>query len=421
MSRLDRSVKKGRGPHDQGRQAARPLQRHSRSRALKHGVALAGLALAMLVTGCAGDYPQTTFRPVTDFGREIHGLFTEIFWWTMAVLAVVEFGLLFIIIKFRDRPGAPEPKQIHGNNTLELLWTLIPAIIVAFIVVPTVRTIFQTYRNPPNGALIVEAIGHQWWWEFQFPQYGPNARTSNQLYLPVGRPIEIRTSSADVIHSFWVPRIGGKRDNFPVPALPDGAAPRERFHHIVFTLDQPGDYSGQCAEYCGLGHALMRMRIVAVPAAQFDAFLDKIQGKPAPSAGATAQPVAAGIAPVAAATAQADTAPAGPPGAPPAGTIQRQGFDIFTTHACVACHRIAGTPAVGRIGPDLTLLGDRWAIGAGTLPNTLQNVERWITDPGAVKEGAKMPGVKVPGGGIPPTGLTPDQVAAVAAYLESLK
>lgn len=396
-------------------------------RALRRGAASGGAVLAsVLLAGCAGDYPQTTFRPVTDFARQTDALFHYIFWLTVGILVIVEVVLFYVIVRYRDRPGA-EAKQIHGNNKLEVAWTIAPAIIVVLIIVPTVRTIFRSYELPPKGALTVEAIGHQWWWEFKYPQYGPNARTSNQLYLPVGRPVEIVTSSADVIHSWWVPRLSGKRDAFPIPALPPGATPPTRYHHLVFTVDSPGVYWGQCAEYCGAGHALMQMRVVAVSQDSFATMVhDFVNGTPAQPAGAAPATTTAmaSVAPLPAGQAKADSAKAAAParpGAPPEGTEARKGYDIFMTHACVACHRIAGTPAIGRIGPDLTLVGLRWAIGAGTLKNSPADIEKWVTDPGAVKQGAKMPGVKVPGGGIPPTGLTPTQVAAVAAYLSSLK
>ncbi len=397
-------------------------------RALRRGLVLGAVGLVGLLAACsASAHPQTIFDPVTDYGRTLDELFHSIFWWTIWILVVVELGIVWLVIRFRDRPGAEDPKQIHGNNKLELIWTLVPAVIVVAITVPSVKTIFQTYQKAPQGALIVEAIGHQWWWEFRYPQYD-GARTSNQLYLPVGRPVEMKLSSVDVIHSWWVPRLGGKRDNFPIPAIPSGAKEPTRYHRLLFTVEEPGEYSGQCAEYCGTSHALMRMRVMAVQPDEFAKVIAQFQGKaPAPAGVQTAatQTQAASVVALGSAGGQdsAQAQPAAPPkpGAPPEGTLERQGYDVFTTHACVACHRIAGTSAVGQIGPDLTKVGARWAIGAGTLDNTQQNIQTWIHNPQAVKPGALMPGTKTSGGGLPPTGLTDEQVRQVAAYLSSLK
>ncbi len=406
-------------------------------RALRHAFAVAAAGtLTLLAVACGPDlYPQTIFHPVTDYGRQLNDLFADVFWWTIWILILVELGLVYILFRFRDREGAPEPKRIYGNNKLELLWTVIPAVIVVAITVPSVRTIFHTYQKAPQDALVVQAIGHQWWWEFKYPQYGPTARTSNQLYLPVGRPVEVVLTSVDVIHSWWVPRLGGKRDNFPIPAQPEGATEPTRYHRLLFTPEETGEYSGQCAEYCGEEHALMRMRVVVVEPQAFQEFITQVSTGQAPTAAGPA-PVQAGVLPAAGAgaapsgqgPAQPDTAAAAAqaaaparPGAPQEGTPERQGYDVFMSHACVACHRIAGTSAPGLIGPDLTKIGARWAIGAGTLPNTPDNITRWIMNPQAIKPGAMMPGANVPGGGIPATGLTEEQARQIAAYLSSLK
>ncbi|MGH7481843.1 MAG: cytochrome c oxidase subunit II [Longimicrobiales bacterium] len=365
-----------------------------------------GAALLVLATAaCVGEFPQSTFRPVTDFAREIDDLFTSIFWWTIIVLVVVEVGIVYILVRFRARDGGPDARKIYGDNKLELFWTLIPAVIVVFITVPTVQTIFRTYRDAASSALVVEAIGPQWWWEFRYPELG--IVTANQLYLPVGREIDIRLASADVIHNFWIPRLGGKRYNYPVVARPAEDEQRPNYHRLVFTISEPGEYSGQCAEYCGLSHAIMRMNVIAVGPGAFERWTDAMR------AGGYAAPSA----PQAEAEAEAE-AVAVPP---PVGTLERQGYDIFTTRACVACHTVNGTPARGQLGPNLTNFGNRWSVGAGALSNELENVMLWIRNPQAIKPGAKMPGTRTEGGGLPPTGLTDEEVRAVATYLLSLK
>src|SRR5690606_8907327 len=240
-------------------------------------------ALAVVWVGCApANYPQSIFDPVTDFGTRINSLFASISWWTMLVLVVVECALIYILIRYRDRPGA-EPRKIYGNNLAEIAWTLGPAIIVVFILVPTVRTIFYTYEPPEGDPLVVEAIGHQWWWEFRYPELG--VTTANQMHLPVDRPVEVRLSSADVIHNFWVPQLGGKRYNYPKPAMAPGEAEGKNYNVLYFTVDTPGEYLGQCAEFCGTSHAIMRMKVVAQEPEEFDAWVaamkDTSRGLPA--------------------------------------------------------------------------------------------------------------------------------------------
>ncbi|MGH7504019.1 MAG: cytochrome c oxidase subunit II, partial [Longimicrobiales bacterium] len=208
-----------------------------------------GVALVAALTACTGgeEYPQTTFQPVTDYGEAINQVFANTFWWTMAILVLVSVLILVVIVRFRERPGQPPPKQIHGNTRLELIWTVVPAIIVVFISIPTVQTIFATQRRPAQDALLIEVVGHQWWWEFRYPEQ--NVVTANRFYIPLGREVHLRMHSADVVHSFWVPRLGGKRDVNPLPRTAEGESPR--YNHILFTATEAGEYSGQCAEFCG--------------------------------------------------------------------------------------------------------------------------------------------------------------------------
>jgi cytochrome c oxidase subunit 2 len=362
-----------------------------------------------------GQYPQTTFRTVTEFGDLINEVFANTFWWTMAVLVLVCVLLVYVIIRFRERPGQPTPKQIHGNTKLELLWTTIPAIIVVFIAVPTVAAIFETQRRAPEDALLVEVIGHQWWWEFRYPQQG--VVTANQLVLPVNRLVHLRMHSADVVHSFWIPRFGGKRDVNPPAATAEGE--RHTPNHLLFTIREPGTYSGQCAEFCGPAHAIMMMTAEAVQPDEFDRWIASMRdvGTPAQD---TAQAVSPGAQP-------AQQPPAPSPTALDA--LAEEGRTIFASRSCIACHAIANTTAKGALGPNLTRFAARPTIGAGALPNTPENLERWIRHPRSVKPSALMPGTQEgapppgnPGGPpFPATGLTDQEVRAVAAYLSSLR
>jgi cytochrome c oxidase subunit 2 len=334
---------------------------------------------------------------------------------------------------------------------------LIPAVIVVLIAIPTIRTIFENQREAPEGALQVEVIGHQWWWEFRYPEYG--VVTANELWLPVGRPIDLKMHSADVIHSFWIPRLGGKRDVNPQAKAHEGEAPS--FNHIVFTADSAGYYPGQCAEYCGDSHAIMRMGAMVVAPPEFDAWIAAMRRGDAPAAApAPAQPVAqltvatptgaAQAPPTQATPAQAQAAGQDLPGQggvrapapslPPIGQPRSptgigsavqpaysdsmyavQGREVFLGKVCTACHAIQGTTAMGMVGPSLTRFGARAYLGAGAVENNLDNLMRWIRDPQSVKPGALMPGAHTAGGAFPPTGLTEAEIRAIAMYLLSLR
>jgi len=349
--------------------------------------------LALGVAACAGEeqYPQTTFEPVTEYGRISDSLFTSVFWWMMLVLVVVFVFLGFILWKYRERPDSPEPRPIYGNTVLEILWTVGPAVIIVLMAVPTIRAIFETQRPAPEDALVVEAIGHQWWWEFRYPEQG--IVTAGQMVVPTGTPLDIRLSSADVIHSFWFPRLGGKRDANPVPRVPEGQRPRHQ-NHISITIEEPGEYLGQCAEYCGTSHAVMRMLAVAVEPAAFEDWVAGMRRDTVTTAGPALR---------------SETAP-----------LVARGREVFMRSSCIACHAIEGTNARGVIGPNLTAFGDRWSIGSGMMDNTGANLFEWIKRAPEIKKGVIMPGSDQGAGGMPPTNLSDEEIRAVAAYLSSL-
>jgi cytochrome c oxidase subunit 2 len=393
-----------------------------RSLASPPALLISTLALA----GCAagGDYPQTTFRPVSEFGRLLNGVFYNTFNWTMAIMLIVIALILFAAFRFRERPDSATPKQIHGNTTLEIAWTIVPAIIVVFIGVPTIGTIFDTQREPPEDALRIEVIGHQWWWEFRYPEY--EIVTANEMWVPTDRPVSLAMRSADVIHSFWIPRIGGKRDVNPLPRRREGEPPKHD-NYLLFTVEEPGQYLGQCAEYCGEAHAIMRMTVMAAEQPAFDSWVERMRtGGPQTTGLPPAQVVGA---PVPAQARQplfgqmpAPTGAGNPFRAPlPDAMLLEEGARIFQSSSCITCHAIAGTTAAGQVGPSLTMMGARPWIGAGASAMNHENLVAWITDPQSIKPGTLMPGTRTAGGGLPPTGLTDQEVRAVAAYLLSLK
>ena len=322
--------------------------------------------LLSAVAGCGGPFPQTTLARKSDFGAAVDQLFTTIFWWAVVVFVIVEGLLLFAIIRYRWRPGAPEPKVLHGHTALEIGWTLAPALILVFIAVPTMRTIFATSGRAPAGALRVQVIGHQWWWEYRYADLG--VVTANELHLPVGTPVQLELTSADVIHSFWAPGLGGKRD------LMQG-----RTNRIAFTAESTGEYLGQCAEFCGASHANMRLRVFVESDSAFRAWVAGQRQVPA---------------------------------ATPRGSLAERGRELFGRSACIACHTIDGIPqARGTVGPNLTHVGGRTKIAGALFPNTADNLRRWIANAPSLKPGSLMP----------PMPLPDADLAALVAYLQSLQ
>jgi cytochrome c oxidase subunit 2 len=346
-------------------------------------------ALVLALPACAGHYPQSTLKPLGDFARMVDHLLTTTVLWAAVVFVLVEGLLIFVILKFRGRPNDPEPKQIHGNTMVEIVWTMIPALILAMIAVPTVRTIFKSYELPTGPDVVeVEVIGHQWWWEFRYPKEG--LVTAGELHVPVGRPVALRMTTADVLHSFWVPQFAAKRDVFP-----------GRNTVLYFRAEVPGNFSGQCAEFCGVQHGRMAYRVVAQPEAEFEAYLEELRATGAPKA-----PVAATApADTAAKATASSTAPAAP-----ADSLAAVGEKLFTSKGCIGCHSLDATKPVG-IGPNLAKIGSRSYIAAGTLPNTDDNLAHWISDPQSIKHGVLMPNL----------GIKPDEAKALVAFLRTHK
>ncbi len=407
---------------------------------------LAGAALLLAsVSGC-GEHPQSSILPKSDFAESIHSLYVLVFWITLVILILVWGAMAYILVRFRARPDAPRPRQIRGHLGMELAWTALPAVIVIAIAIPTINTVFRTQRAAGPDILMIDVIGHQFWWEFRYPD---GVVTANDLHLPVGVPVTLRMRSADVIHSFWVPVLGGKRDLNPQVAEPaavgrppqtppnsdQGPGQAGKFNYLHFTVREAGVYRGQCAEFCGQSHSLMGVHVVADSPFEFAAWkrawrgpsVDSLAADSAAIAGA-ANPQAAQARIAAAAGGQAsdtavvqDSAVVAASGAIGGGGAARieLGRRTFHSAACVACHTIQGTNAQGQVGPNLTLFGQRQSV-AGWLENNPDNLVKWITAPQSVKPAAKMPGVSVAGGGFPATNLSTEQVRAVAEYLYSL-
>ena len=301
-----------------------------------------------------------SFDPVTREGLAI----TNLFWFELAVSALLFVGVMTVLaialVRFRARPGDPEPRQVEGNRVLEIAWTAAPILILAVVAVFMIQTV-ATVNSTAPGALQVRVIGHQWWWEYQYPSFG--IVTANELHLPVGIPAELTMESADVIHSYFVPQFGWMRDAVP-----------GKTNQVPAELHRAGVFEGTCNQYCGSEHAWMREWVYADPPDQFNAWAQQ-----------QAQSVSASGA---------------------------RGQQVFLENTCVSCHAIRGLPgATAQVGPDLTHLGSRRTIGAGVLDNTPQNLTAWIQNANTFKPGVRMP---------PFSTLSQDDLGALADYLESL-
>jgi cytochrome c oxidase subunit 2 len=337
-----------------------------------------GMILTLAVSACSSEVlPQNTLDPASERARNIDGLFTFTLIIAAIVFVLVQGAIIYTAIKFRRKKGEePRPvKQIHGNTRLEIAWTIAPALILAGLAVPTVQTIFENAEEPVN-ALEVTVTGHQWWWQYDYPDLG--VVTANELHIPVGRDVllTLTTDDNDVIHSFWVPRLSGKRDVVP-----------GHVNTLTISADDAGEYLGQCAEFCGLSHANMRLRVYAHEPADFDAW---VQSQLAPAA----------------IPAETDTG------------LRAEGWALFQSKGCAACHAINGTVAEGgglNPGPNLTYFAQRNTFAGALFERNEENLRAWLANPSALKP--MQPDLNR---GMPNLGLTDDEITALVAFLQGL-
>ncbi len=319
---------------------------------------------AVLLLACAGCGPRIdSFAPITGRGQDVENLFRLSLILSLGIFLLVAGVLTYIMIRFRGQPGETEPPQTPGHRRLEIIWTATPALLLAGLFALTLQTMI-TITRPEPSPLRIQVIGHQWWWEFRYSELG--VVTANELHVPVGQPLQLEITAADVIHSFWVPRFGWKMDAIP-----------QKINLMRLRVDQAGTVDGGCTEYCGTQHAWMRILVVAEQPSQFDSWV----GQQRQSASSPAAPAAI------------------------------QGQQIFLQNTCVNCHTISGTPAQGQVGPVLTHLGSRETLGAGVLENTPENLARYINHIQEVKPGALMPGYN----------FSDSELTALVTYLEGLK
>ncbi len=309
-----------------------PRRRPGRKR---FGLLALALPLILFVTSCASDAPQDTLKPKGPISRDIHNLVKPVFIVAAVVFVFVEFGVLYLVFRFRRRHGDDDlPEQTHGNTKLEIGWTVLPAAILGVVALGTISTLFKIDDEKSDG-VTVEVVGHQWWWGFKYDTNGdgdPEVITANDLVIPAGQNVSLEVTSRDVIHSFWIPSLNGKKD-----AVPGRISP------LMLNADEPGTYVGQCTEFCGLSHAYMRQRVVALPEDQFEDWLAHQQE--------SAQE--------------------------PTDDMAAQGAELFTTQ-CSRCHLArgindrqyrdegSGNDLVSHEAPDLTHFATRGAFAGAT-------------------------------------------------------
>ncbi|HJQ95633.1 MAG TPA: cytochrome c oxidase subunit II [Acidimicrobiia bacterium] len=329
---------------------------------------LSGLALFLTSCSVIGipDSPLDSLDPRGPFAERIDNLFWPVFWVATGVFILVEGAMVLSVFLFRDRPGRKDPRQIHGNNKLEIMWTIIPAVILASIAIPTVRAITDLTECGAD-AYPVQIIGHQWWFEYRYPL--EEVVTATELVIPAGREVCATMTSEDVLHNYWIPALNGKR--YLVPGQETS---------LRLEAYEPGVYMGQCAEFCGLSHSLMRARAVAMTEEEFSSWISS-QQEPAPQ--------------------------------PAEGSEAAAGLEVFLNR-CTQCHTIDPFNVVALdqfSGPDLTHFMSRETIAGGALEYSPANLTRWLANPPQVKPGSFMPDL----------GLTQEEIDSLIALLETLE
>ena len=323
------------------------------------------LVAAAAAAGCSGN--QNVFNPAGPAARDIASLGWQLFIVCGAVYLLTLLALAWALARRR----VPSDDTVETTASLTRTVTIATVLSIVILIGITISSVVHgrglTSPSGP-GAITVDAIGHQWWWEFQYRDLTPSdfVTSPNELHIPVGVPIQIKAMSRDVIHSFWVPNLHGKRDLIPGQVT-----------NFWIQADTPGVYRGQCAEFCGHQHANMAFTVVAEPMDKFQQWI-RAQRQPA---------------------------------AEPVNAEQARGQEVFLQGPCVMCHTIRGTSAGSRVGPELTHVGSRLTIAAGTLPNTRGHLGGWVLDSQSVKPGNRMP----------PNALTSDDLQAVLSYLRSLR
>jgi cytochrome c oxidase subunit II len=270
----------------------------------------------------------------------------EWLWWLLFGLGTLVFVLVLAALWFAVRGKQSDGPPMGSRRFIVVTGLAIPGVIFVALLLFSLRT--TLLLRTPQTEMTIEVVGHQFWWEVRYP--GDGFTIANEIYIPTGRPVHLRLLAEDVIHSFWVPSLHGKMD-----MLPDFA------NNFWIQADRPGRYRGQCAEFCGVQHAMMAFWVIALEPDEYDAWLDRRRS----------------------------------PSAEPMTASQRRGLEVFNVAGCRSCHAIGGVGAEGEAGPELTGLGSRLTLAAGTIANTRENLEAWIADPQSIKRGNLMPATEL--------------------------
>jgi cytochrome c oxidase subunit 2 len=327
----------------------------------------AGL-VAVLASACGNEeLPQNTLDPEGPVARQLDELIDPVFVVAGLVFVLVQGLVLYVAVRYRRRSEDEAPKQVHGNVKAEIGWTIAPAVILLVVGVFTVVTVFEINETPAGpGVVKVTVTGRQWWWKYEYP--GRNVVTANEMHIPTGQKVDVTLLSDDVVHSFWPPKLAGKVDVVP-----------NRVNKMVIEATTPGTYFGQCAEFCGISHANMRLVVVAHTPAEFERWV-------ASNAAAASLP--------------------DPEDEPEAAA----GAAAFRARGCASCHTVKGF-AAGEVGPDLTHFAQRETFAGAIFPNDERNLRAWLRDPPAEKPGSIMPDLD----------LTEEEISNLIAYLDTLE
>ena len=318
------------------------------------------VAAALIVGGCTGK--ASVVSPKGPAARSVAGL-----WWPMLITATAVFAFvagMLVLAAARGRRKTEDQARVTpgwGEPFVVVAGVVVSGVILVGFFLFSLQRVQALTDAGRRSKLTVRVVGHDWWWEVRYPN---GAVSANEIHIPAGVRVRLALDTDDVIHSFWVPRLGPKIDMVP-----------GQHNALWLQASEPGEYRGQCAEFCGLQHANMIIRVVADTPAGFDAWVAR----------------------------EAEPAADGAPG--------ERGRHLFETESCAGCHTVRGTTAQGKVGPDLTHFGRRDTLGAGVRPRTDENLARWITDPQSVKPGVTMP----------PTTLSPADLRDLVAYLEALR
>jgi cytochrome c oxidase subunit II len=317
------------------------------------------LPMALLLGGCGGDHPQSALHPASPEAESI----ARLWWFLFSVCGAVFIAVMGLLLAgiFRSRQG--EPRAPGGDVGFVVISGIVVTGLILIVILIYSLVVTVGLRGPAEQ-LTIRVIGHQWWWEVEYPEQG--IQLANELYIPVGVRVRLELQAADVIHSFWVPNLHGKRDLLP-----------ERPNFFSIRADRAGIFRGQCAEFCGLQHALMGFYVVALPPEEFEQWVADRQR----------------------------------PHSLPDSPVQEMGQRAFFEHGCNNCHAIRGTEAIADVGPNLTHIGSRLSIGAATLTNNYGSLSGWIANPQPLKPGNLMPATYLP----------PEELHALVTYLQSLK